>query len=210
MASTGIIQRRDTKANLITDPPVTGELVFALDTGEHGWLDENSVLVWKKLNEASETAIIDFSKEIISYEAEYGAIDMVATFSIDNTAVPTSASNHRIFLQFEIIAGNNTGYKSERMKVGTLNLGANIHNVYSFNSLNYPGLSFDDTDPNALSFTSSLSDVSPIFDDNGNNDDVLGTFKAILTAERIYGDATNVTAYFNATANDVTYLAGGG
>jgi hypothetical protein len=54
MAQTGIIQRRDTKTNLELLPPVEGELVFALDTGEHGWLDENGVLVWKKLNEEVE------------------------------------------------------------------------------------------------------------------------------------------------------------
>ena len=50
MAVTGIIQRRSNKVNLISDPPVTGEIVFALDTGEHGWLDETSTLVWKKLD----------------------------------------------------------------------------------------------------------------------------------------------------------------
>jgi hypothetical protein len=53
MAATGIIQRRGTKASLISSPPVVGELVFATDTGEHGWLNETSTLVWKKLDAAS-------------------------------------------------------------------------------------------------------------------------------------------------------------
>lgn len=46
----GIIFRREPKINLVNEPPVIGEMVFALDTGEHGWLDENRGLVWKKLD----------------------------------------------------------------------------------------------------------------------------------------------------------------
>lgn len=53
MAATGILLRRDTKANLIADPPLTGEMVFATDTGEHGWYDETSTLIWAKINEGA-------------------------------------------------------------------------------------------------------------------------------------------------------------
>jgi len=52
MATTGILLRRDNKASLITDPPVLGEgeLVYATDTGEHGWYDEpNGELKWATL-----------------------------------------------------------------------------------------------------------------------------------------------------------------
>lgn len=48
MASTGIIFRRDTKANLLLNPPVQGEIVFAVDTNEFGTLLEGSV-IWNDL-----------------------------------------------------------------------------------------------------------------------------------------------------------------
>jgi len=46
----GIILRNSCKQNLTDNPPVPGEMVFALDTGEHGWLDEKGILTWVKLN----------------------------------------------------------------------------------------------------------------------------------------------------------------
>ena len=49
MADTGILQRRDIKANLILNPPIDGEIVYATDTDEHGWVS-NSVLYWKQLD----------------------------------------------------------------------------------------------------------------------------------------------------------------
>jgi len=49
----GIIFRREPKINLVNEPPVIGEMVFALDTGEHGWLNADGVLVWKKLDSGS-------------------------------------------------------------------------------------------------------------------------------------------------------------
>lgn len=51
MALTGVLFRRDTKTALITNPPVPGEMVFATDTGEHGWLDDGFNLIWKRLEE---------------------------------------------------------------------------------------------------------------------------------------------------------------
>lgn len=49
MAQTGILQRRDIKVNLIANPPIEGEIVYATDTREHGWVS-NAVLYWKKLD----------------------------------------------------------------------------------------------------------------------------------------------------------------
>ena len=49
--STGILLRRNTKANLIAVPPVEGEQVFALDTQEIGML-KNNVLTWSEFDKA--------------------------------------------------------------------------------------------------------------------------------------------------------------
>ena len=49
MAQTGILQRRDIKANLIANPPIDGEIVYATDTDEHGFVN-NGTLYWKKFD----------------------------------------------------------------------------------------------------------------------------------------------------------------
>lgn len=49
MASTGILQRRDIKANLLANPPIDGEIVYATDTDEHGFVN-GGVLYWKKMD----------------------------------------------------------------------------------------------------------------------------------------------------------------
>ena len=49
MADTGIIQRRKSKAELIADPPIEGEIVFALDTFEFGTVIDG-LLVWRKFD----------------------------------------------------------------------------------------------------------------------------------------------------------------
>ena len=49
MAQTGILQRRGLKADLITNPPIDGEIVYATDTDEHGWV-KNGVLYWKLMD----------------------------------------------------------------------------------------------------------------------------------------------------------------
>ena len=46
----GVIFRMDCKSTFINHPPLKGEMVFALDTGEHGWLNELNVLTWKDLS----------------------------------------------------------------------------------------------------------------------------------------------------------------
>jgi len=51
MTRTGLIARRATKDVLIATPPIQGEMVYALDTGEHGWLNKVNQLVWKDLLE---------------------------------------------------------------------------------------------------------------------------------------------------------------
>jgi hypothetical protein len=50
MANTGIIQRRDTKYNLIKYKPLIGEIVFAVDTEEYG-TTVAGLLVWKKFDD---------------------------------------------------------------------------------------------------------------------------------------------------------------
>lgn len=47
----GVHFRRMCKIVLEAHPPVMGEMVFATDTGEHGWLNEKGVLVWDLLKE---------------------------------------------------------------------------------------------------------------------------------------------------------------
>jgi len=63
MAATGIVQRFGLRADLdlLANLPIEGELVFATDTGEHGWLDENGDVQWKKLNEAATGKIVVFT-----------------------------------------------------------------------------------------------------------------------------------------------------
>jgi len=64
MATTGILQRRDYKASLITGTPsnsypdsnwtgpvIEGEFVYAVDTFEIGFLDSNGSLVWRKIDD---------------------------------------------------------------------------------------------------------------------------------------------------------------
>jgi len=41
-----ILLRRDTKANLIANPPVIGEMVYAFDTNQYGWLHSVVGLRW--------------------------------------------------------------------------------------------------------------------------------------------------------------------
>ena len=50
MASVGIIQRRDTKYNLVKSKPLIGEIVFAIDTEEYGTLVSGQ-LIWKKFED---------------------------------------------------------------------------------------------------------------------------------------------------------------
>ena len=49
MASTGIIFRRGLKTAFLSNPPILGEIVFAIDTREHGMLDANNIVAWRKL-----------------------------------------------------------------------------------------------------------------------------------------------------------------
>jgi len=53
----GVYLRRYCKQLLAAHPPERGEMVFALDTGEHGWLDQNGKLVWRLLSEDKTTEI---------------------------------------------------------------------------------------------------------------------------------------------------------
>jgi len=57
MADTGIVLRRDLKQNLENNPPRNGELIYATDSGEHGWsnVKDNGKLVWKDLTSVIES-----------------------------------------------------------------------------------------------------------------------------------------------------------
>lgn len=46
MANTGLVHRFGTKAELTIDTPRAGELVFATDSGEFGYLNDISALIW--------------------------------------------------------------------------------------------------------------------------------------------------------------------
>jgi len=58
MAQTGILQRRDIKANLIANPPIDGEIVYATDTDEHGFVN-NGTLYWKKFDMLQPIVTVD-------------------------------------------------------------------------------------------------------------------------------------------------------
>ena len=78
MATTGIIQRRDVKANLIADPPLVGEIVFAVDTYEFGTMI-NGTLTWRSFTDIissvnGHTGVVVLDKNDISLD------------QVDNTA----------------------------------------------------------------------------------------------------------------------------
>jgi len=56
MALTGVIQRRNSKAFLIQNPPRVGEIVYSLDTDEYGSL-QNGSLIWRKFNESVSSVV---------------------------------------------------------------------------------------------------------------------------------------------------------
>ena len=58
MATTGIIARRGLKDNLRNTTTNPGEILYATDTGEHGWRDANGDLVWKRLSELEPIKVV--------------------------------------------------------------------------------------------------------------------------------------------------------
>jgi len=78
MATTGIIQRRGFKSSLIANPPLTGEIVYALDTEEFGTI-KNGVLIWRK-----------FESSIISVNGKTGVVNLnkadIGLNNVDNTS----------------------------------------------------------------------------------------------------------------------------
>jgi len=81
MADTGIVFRKGTKVELEASRPVAGEIVFATTTGEHGWLNENGALVWKKLN-ADTSAFVT---------APSGVLPVLNGSNLTNLNIDTSA-----------------------------------------------------------------------------------------------------------------------
>jgi len=78
MASTGIIQRRYAKHELIANPPLVGELVFAIDTQEFGTLI-NQKIVWRT-----------FKDSVESVNSKTGKVELnktdIGLSNVDNTA----------------------------------------------------------------------------------------------------------------------------
>ena len=91
MADTGIILRRGSKASLIVDPPRTGEMVFAVDTGEHGWLNPSEILVWKNLETDNDTSYDDTAL------AAAVALNTAKVSNVDHPLVETAVPSGAVF-----------------------------------------------------------------------------------------------------------------
>lgn len=76
MAKSGVLFRRATKTKLIQEPPLVGELVYATDTNEHGWLDVYGNLKWGNLSDSVRPQITYGLKQffIDSYNENNGSI----------------------------------------------------------------------------------------------------------------------------------------
>jgi len=92
MASTGIIQRRYAKHELIANPPLVGELVFATDTQEFGTLIDQKI-VWRT-----------FEDSVQSVNGKTGKVELnkadIGLGNVDNTAdidKPISTPTKNIF-----------------------------------------------------------------------------------------------------------------
>jgi len=89
MASTGIIQRRDLKLNLISDPPLIGEIVFALDTKEFGTIIDGT-LTWRNFNDLI-TSVSGRIGDIILTKSDVGLSFVDNTSDLDK---PVSTATH--------------------------------------------------------------------------------------------------------------------
>ena len=112
MAETGIILRRKDKADFSESNIVSGELVYATDTGEHGWKDETGSLVWSKLNVGGSSAPlfekilvtsnidnnwtpIVYSKPIVAGDLIEGSIRIRWTTGTGSSWIPYNFSYHQ-------------------------------------------------------------------------------------------------------------------
>jgi len=92
MASTGIIQRRYLKHELIASPPLVGEVVFALDTEEFGTLINNDI-VWRKFDDVVKSVNGKVGFVLITKE-ELGLGDVDNTSDINK---PVSSDTQILF-----------------------------------------------------------------------------------------------------------------
>jgi len=92
MASTGIIQRRYAKHELIANPPLVGEVVFALDTEEFGTLI-NGDIVWKAFEDIIKSVNGKVGHVVITKE-ELGLGDVDNTSDMDK---PVSTATQSLF-----------------------------------------------------------------------------------------------------------------
>ena len=143
MAGTGIILRKDTKENFLQDPPIQGELVFAIDTYELGMINSSYNIIWtdfytfssemEKLNNIEENA----NNYILPVGgANIGGVKSGTDISIDqfgNVSVRNNTHLHTI--------GNITNLRTEldqlraSIEVNKTNTNARIDNLeFDFDS----------------------------------------------------------------------------
>jgi len=104
MASPGIILRRDLKEKLILSPPVMGEIVYATDTGEHGWLSNNCNLLWRDLNIDLDISVLPESVECLSTEQIFTEFFIEKKYELDYVDLVTFdyVTGINIFVSYNI------------------------------------------------------------------------------------------------------------
>ena len=97
--ATGILLRRDTKANLVLSPPVVGELVFSTDTEEIGQLINGSLL-W---TDPSQPKDINFSGTSTDNGKGTQYIDII---TIPDPGVEKTIKLSGLFLRSDVYLGS--------------------------------------------------------------------------------------------------------
>ena len=102
MASSGILFRRADKNILISQPPLEGEMVFAIDTQEIGFL-ENGSLIWKKFSDISNLNSLDLSDYLKNDKLNIpnGIATLDSNRKLLNSQIPLDTlKNYEIFNTF--------------------------------------------------------------------------------------------------------------
>lgn len=195
MTETGIFFRRACKSVLEAQPPKPGEMVFATDTGEHGWLDENNILVWKLLLQDKGGLGGSTGLELIYEDGVQGwrligknAIKYAGTgkLAVDISESQTSSGasgDYSFAASYNTIAQN-----TSQTSIGQFNKGISTTTILEI------GIGTEDTNrANALEVTSSGGVYAPNFSliSQENSDDSLITnayFKSKAGLERLTED----------------------
>lgn len=205
MAETGILQRRNAKQVLIDNPPLVGEIVFATDTGEHGWLDETGTLVWVYLNGANE--IVDYTKTILSTEGDNNPTELRLDISCNELSPPTGYSTHKLVVYYEIVSGINTGWRSQEVLIGYVNRTPEVYGYFSFShestSINAV---FGELTGGILTTSSDMSLVKILGQDTALGKGAIGAFKAVLSVIRVSGLENGIGTILDDQTYDVLKL----